>query len=300
MPGKENLIMTADIQVTARELDFVTRFEQNWDHLREILGIMRPIKKVPGAILKSKYAEGTLQSGEVGEGEEIPYSKFTVKEKTYDEMTIEKYAKAVSIEAIKDHGYENAVAMTDDQFLFELQTNVTSRFYAYLNTGELTSTQTTFQMALAMAKGMVVNKFKKMHKNVTGVVGFVNVLDVYEYLGAANITVQNQFGFQYIKDFMGFNTIFLLSDDEVARGKVLATPVENIVMYYVDPAESDFAKAGLVYQTGAGETNLIGFHTQGNYNTAVSEAFAIMGLTLFAEFIDAIAVVTIEAPVGEP
>lgn len=299
MPARENLIMTADIQVTAREVDFVSRFEQNWEHLREILGIMRPIKKVPGAILKSKYAEGVLQSGEVGEGEEIPYSKFTVKEKPYEEMTIEKYAKAVSIEAIKDHGYENAVAMTDDQFLFELQTNVTSRFYAYLNTGELTSTQTTFQMALAMAKGLVVNKFKKMHKNVTGVVGFVNVLDVYEYLGSANITVQNQFGFQYIKDFMGFNTIFLLSDDEVARGKVLATPVENIVMYYVDPAESDFAKAGLVYTTGAGETNLIGFHTQGNYNTAVSEAFAIMGLTLFAEFIDAIAVVTIEAPVGE-
>lgn len=298
MAAKDNLIMTADIQVTARELDFVSRFEQNWEHLREILGIMRPIKKVPGAILKSKYAEGTLESGQVGEGEDIPYSKFTVKEKPYEEMTIEKYAKAVSIEAIKDHGYENAVAMTDDQFLFELQTNVTSRFYDYLNTGTLTSEQTTFQMALAMAKGLVVNKFKKMHKNVTGVVGFVNVLDVYEYLGAANITVQNQFGFQYIKDFMGFNTIFLLSDEEVARGKVLATPVENIVMYYVDPSESDFAKAGLVYTTGAGETNLIGFHTQGNYNTAVSEAFAIMGLTLFAEFIDAIAVVTIEAPVG--
>lgn len=294
MAAKENLIMTADIQVTARELDFVTRFEQNWEHLREILGIMRPIKKVPGAILKSKYAEGTLESGQVGEGEDIPYSKFTVKEKPYEEMTIEKYAKAVSIEAIKDHGYENAVAMTDDHFLFELQTNVTSRFYDYLNTGELTSTQTTFQMALAMAKGLVVNKFKKMHKNVTGVVGFVNVLDVYEYLGSADITVQNQFGFQYIKDFMGFNTIFLLSDEEVARGRIIATPVENIVMYYVDPADSDFAKAGLVYQTGAGETNLIGFHTQGNYNTAVSEAFAIMGLTLFAEYIDAIAVVTIE------
>lgn len=296
--AKDNLIMSADIQVTARELDFVSRFEQNWEHLREILGIMRPIKKVPGAILKSKYAEGTLENGQVAEGEEIPYSKFTVKEKPYEEMTIEKYAKAVSIEAIKDHGYENAVAMTDDQFLFELQTNVTSRFYAYLNTGELTSEQSTFQMALAMAKGLVVNKFKKMHKNVTGVVGFVNVLDVYEYLGSANITVQNQFGFQYIKDFMGFNTIFLLSDDEVARGKVLATPVENIVMYYVDPAESDFAKAGLVYTTGAGETNLIGFHTQGNYNTAVSEAFAIMGLTLFAEFIDAIAVVSITDAAG--
>lgn len=293
MPAKTNLIMTNDIQVAAREIDFVTRFERNWQHLRDILGIMRPIKKHPGAVLKSKYAEGTLQSGNVGEGEEIPYSKFTVKEKTYAEMTIEKYAKAVSIEAIKDHGYENAVQMTDDEFLFQLQTDVTGRFYDYLKTGTLTSTETTFQMALAMAKGRVENKFKQMHRNVTGVVGFVNILDVYEYLGATEITIQNQFGFQYMKDFMGFNTIFLLSDSEIPRGQVIATPVENIVLYYVDPNESDFARAGLVY-TVSGETNLIGFHTQGNYHTAVSEAFAVMGLTLFAEYIDAIAVITID------
>lgn len=293
MAAKANLIMSNDIQVTAREIDFVTRFERNWQHLRDILGIMRPIKKQPGAVLKSKYAEGTLQSGNVGEGEEIPYSKFTVKEKTYAEMTIEKYAKAVSIEAIKDHGYENAVQMTDDEFLFQLQTDVTGRFYDYLKTGTLTSTETTFQMALAMAKGRVENKFKQMHRNVTGVVGFVNILDVYEYLGAAEITIQNQFGFQYMKDFMGFNTIFLLSDSEIPRGQVIATPVENIVLYYVDPNESDFARAGLVY-TVSGETNLIGFHTQGNYHTAVSEAFAVMGLTLFAEYIDAIAVITID------
>lgn len=293
MAAKTNLIMTNDIQVTAREIDFVTRFERNWQHLRDILGIMRPIKKQPGAVLKSKYAEGTLQSGNVGEGEEIPYSKFTVKEKSYAEMSIEKYAKAVSIEAIKNHGYDNAVQMTDDEFLFQLQTDVTSRFYDYLKTGTLTSTETTFQMALAMAKGRVENKFKQMHRNVTGVVGFVNILDVYEYLGAAEITIQNQFGFQYMKDFMGFNTIFLLSDSEIPRGQVIATPVENIVLYYVDPNESDFARAGLVY-TVSGETNLIGFHTQGNYHTAVSEAFAVMGLTLFAEYIDAIAVITID------
>lgn len=294
MPAKTNLIMTNDIQVTARELDFVTRFERNWQHLRDILGIMRPIKKQPGAVLKSKYAEGTLQSGKVAEGEEIPYSKFVVKEKTYAEMDIEKYAKAVSIEAIKDHGYENAVQMTDDEFLFQLQTDVTSRFYDYLKTGTLTFTETTFQMALAMAKGRVENKFKQMHRNVTGVAGFVNILDVYEYIGAAEISIQNQFGFQYMKDFMGFNTIFLLSDSEIPRGTVIATPVENIVMYYVDPNESDFARAGLVY-TVSGETNLIGFHTQGNYHTAVSESFAIMGLTLFAEYIDAVAVGTINA-----
>lgn len=291
---KLNTIVSNDIQVTAREIDFATRFERSWEHLRDILGIMRPIKKQPGAVLRSKYATGSLADS-VAEGVEIPYSKFTVHEKHYAEMGIEKYAKAVTIEAIKDHGYDNAVQMTDDEFLYELTQNVTGRFYTYLNTGEMTDIETTWQMALAMAKGLVINKFKRMHRNATGVVGFVNVLDLYEYLGAADITIQNQFGWQYVKDFMGYNTVFLLGEDEIARGTVIATPVENIVMYYVDPADSDFARAGLSYTTGETETNLIGVHAQGNYSTAVSELFALLGLTLFAEYVDAIAVVKVEA-----
>ena len=289
--AKTNLTMTADMQVTARELDFVSRFARNWEHLRDILGIMRPIRKQPGAVLKSKTASITL-ADTVGEGEEIPYSKATIVETPYAEMTVEKYAKAVSIESIKDHGYDVAVGMTDDAFLFELQDNVTARFYTYLNTGSLTSSESTWQRALAMAKGNVINKFKQMHRTCTEVVGFANVLDLYDYLGDANITVQSAFGFQYVKDFMGYKVVFLLSDGEIARGRVIATPVENIALYYVDPSESDFAKAGLVYTTD-GETNLIGFHTQGNYNTAVSESFAIMGMTLFAEYLDAIAVIDV-------
>lgn len=290
--AKTGLTKQENIQVRAREVDFVTRFERNWEHLREILGVLRMIKKDPGSTLKSKYAQGTLESGKVGEGEEIPYSKFEVKEKSYAEITVEKYAKAVSIEAIKTYGYDVAVELTDDEFLFELQTDVTGRFYTYLKTGSLTSTESTFQMALAMAKGRVEDKFKQMHRSIpNGIVGFVNGLDVYEYIGAANITVQNQFGFQYVKDFMGFNTIFLLSESEIPRGKVIATPVDNIVLYYVDPSDSDFAKAGLVYAV-AGETPLIGFHTQGNYHTAVSEAFAIMGMVLFAEYLDGISVIS--------
>lgn len=294
MPAPNNLIKTTDVTVTAREIDFVQRFTRNWDHLREILGVMRPIRKQPGTVLKSKYAEGTLQSGQVGEGETIPYSHFVVKEKPYAEITVEKYAKAVSLEAIKDHGYENAVQMTDDEFLFQLQSEVTSRFYAYLNTGTLASSETTYQMALAMAKGRVENKFKEMHRTATQVVGFANILDVYEYIGTANITVQNQFGFNYVKDFMGYGTLFLLSEAEIARGRVIATPVENINLYYVDPGDGDFSRANLVYTTDD-ETSLIGFHTEGKYDNATSVAYAIMGMTLFAEYLDAIAVIDVDA-----
>lgn len=293
MASKDNLTKEANINVAAREIDFVTRFGRNWEHLRDIMGIMRMIRKQPGAVLKSKEAAVTLQSGTVGEGEEIPYSLATVNEKTYAEMDVEKYAKAVSIEAIKENGYDVAVGMTDDAFLIELQNLVVGRFYEYLNTGTLTSYETSWQRALAMAKGNVLNKFKQMHRTCTEVVAFVNILDLYEYLGEANVTIQMDFGFTYIQNFMGYRTVFLLSDEEIQRGRVIATPVENLVLYYVDPSDSDFARAGLVYRT-AGETNLIGFHTQGNYNTAVSESFALMGMVLFAEYLDGIAVADID------
>ena len=63
MAAKANIITSADIQVTAREIDFVTRFERNWQHLRDILGIMRPIKKTPGAVLKSKCRRNFTERG---------------------------------------------------------------------------------------------------------------------------------------------------------------------------------------------------------------------------------------------
>jgi hypothetical protein len=127
---------------------------------------------------------------------------------------------------------------------------------------------------------------------VTDVVGFANVLDFYDYLGNAQITVQTQFGLTYVKDFMGYSTLFLLSAPDIERGKVIALPVENIDMYYVDPSDSEFAQLGLDY-TVQGETNLIGFHANGNYSTAVGESFALMGVSLWSEYLDGIAVVTV-------
>ena len=280
--------------IKARELDFVTRFAQNWDALKQILGIMRDIKKASGTTLVSYEAHATegLATSPAA-GEEIPVTDITVSAAYKQDITVEKYRKQVTIEDVSKYGAEVAIQKTDDAFLVELQNNVMGRFYDFLHTARLTGEETTWQMAMAMAKGKVLDKFNKLHKTVSEVVAFVNVLDVYEYVGAANISVQTQFGLQYVKDFMGYSTVFLLSDPEVARGHVYATPVENIDLYHVDPADSDFAKLGLVY-TADGETNLIGFHAGGNYNTAVGESFALMGLTLFAEYIDAIAVVTIQ------
>lgn len=283
--------------VTAREVDFVTRFGDNWDALRNIMGIMRPIRKTPGTVLKSFTASVALESGSVDPGEVIPYSKTTIVEAAKSDVTIEKYAKAVPIEDVNTYGAEIAVEKSDDAFLTQLQNVVLGRFYTFLNTGSTTGSGTDWQDALAKAHGLVLNKFATIQKDVTSVVGFANILDAFDYLGAADVTVQTAFGLTYIQNFLGYSTLFLLPASQIARGKVIATAVENIDMYYVDPSDSEFAKLGLEY-TAQGETNLIGFHAQGNYSTAVGESYAIMGITLWAEYLDGIAVVSFGSAEG--
>lgn len=277
--------------ITAREIDFVTRFNDNWESLRNIMGIMRPIRKAPGSSLISYTADVTLEDGDVEPGHVIPYSKATITQAAKGDLEIQKYAKAVPIEDVNKYGASIAVEKSDDAFLTKLQNVVLTKFYAFLKTGSLKKTATSWQDALAKAQGEVLNKFATMQKDVTSVVGFANILDAYDYLGAADITVQTQFGLTYIKDFLGYSTLFLLPETQVARGTVIATPVENIDLYYIDPGDSEFARLGLNYTT-QGETNLIGFHAEGNYNTAVGASFAIMGMALWAEYLDGIANVT--------
>lgn len=288
--AKTNLTTTADFAVRTREIDFVTRFSQHWEALREILSVMQPIKKEPGATLSCYKATMELQDGNVAEGEEIPYSKAQVEAVAFGELALEKYSKAVSVEAVNKYGARVAVQKTDDAFLHELQNKILERFFAFVLTGTLTSSESDFQMAVAMAIGSVVDKFKKLRKDASSVVVFVNTMDAYRYLGAANLSIHNAFGMTYLKDFMGASAVVLSSD--IPAGKVVAIPSDNIVLYYADPGAADFKELGLDY-TVQGETNLIGFHANGNYGHAVGESFALMGMLLWAEYLDAIAVVTV-------
>jgi hypothetical protein len=280
MTGQGNL------EVKAREIDFVTSFGKNIQALLDVLGIARMIRKENGSALKTKEVAGELKSGDIGEGEEIPYSQYKVTEKVFDTIKIEKYRKGVSLEAIAEKGYDVAVNDTDEEFKSDLQNKVSDKFYKQLKVGSLTGSETTWQMAIAMSIGKVKDKFKKMKRTATGVAVWVNTLDVYKYIGAADITLQTAFGFEYMKNFLGADVVFISS--EIPEGVVIATPLNNIVAYYVDPGDSEFVKAGLSYTTDP-TTGFIGFHAQGTYERAISDLFAIMGLRLFCEYLDAIA-----------
>ena len=294
MAAKTNVTTSAQFTTSAREVDFVSRFADNWDALRNIMGIMRPIRKAPGTKLVSYKAsvDGGLKGGTVAEGDEIPFTKMKVAPVAYDDIDISKYAKSVTIESVAKYGADVAVEKTDEAFLVALQNKVLTDFYTFLGTGTLKVTEKTWQRALAMAKGKVLDKFAGLDKDVTEVVGFANIIDAYDYLGDKEITVQTMFGINYVENFMGYRTLFLLPEKYIASKKVIALPVENIDLYYVDPSDSDFAKLGLNY-TVNGETNLIGVHVDGDYSRATGDMYAIMGMKLWAEYLDGIAVATV-------
>lgn len=292
MAATTNTTLTSDITINVREIDFVTRFEQTWDALREIMGIMRPVRKQPGTKLVASKATITLQSGTVAEGDEVPLSKAKVTPVTYDELTFQKYRKRVTAEAVDKYGAEVAVQKTDDAFLNEITGDVLDSFYTFLKTGTLTGTESTFQMAVAMAVTKVADKFKKLRYSYGNIIAFVNTLDVGRYLGGANISLQTRNGIQYLKDFLGANTVIVTS--EIPENTVIATPAENIVLYYAD-VSSELTALGLNYTVNSNPSGLIGVHKEPVYGRVSGDTHAILGMKLFAEYLDGISKITVSA-----
>lgn len=78
MAVAEGTTTTSQITLEAKELDFITRFQNNWQAIQEIMGIMRPIRKQPGTKLVASKATIELKNGTVAEGDEVPISQVTI------------------------------------------------------------------------------------------------------------------------------------------------------------------------------------------------------------------------------
>lgn len=287
-----NTTLTTDITVSVKEKDFVSRFENNWQALIDIMGICRPIKKEAGTKLVASKASITLQSGSVAEGDEVPLSKATVEPVAYADLVLKKYRKRVTAEAVDKYGPVIAVQKTDDAMLEEITGGIMGEFYDFIQTGTLTSSEETFQMAVSMAVTRVADKFKKLHLSYGNIVAFVNTLDVGRYLGEANISLQTQNGISYLKNFLGAQTVIVSS--EIPENTVIATPADNIVLYYADVA-NQFSSLGLTYTTNNNPSGLIGVHKEAQYDRVSGDTHAVTAMKLFAEYLDGIAKITISA-----
>lgn len=289
----ENTTKAENIKVTAKLIDFVERFNTSWDAWSEIMGIMRPIRKQPGTRLRSYKASIELNSETYVEGDEVALSKATVTEVAYKDLELVPDRMRVTAKAVKDYGADIAVTKTQKAFLNEVRGKVMDEFYTFALTGTLTGSEDTFQMAVAMAVAKVKDKFKKMRLDYGNIVVFANTLDVGKYQGSASISTQSREGIEYLKDFLGANTMIVSS--EIPEGTVVAIPADNICLYYIDPEDGDFAELGLDYYTGNSGTNLIGVAQEGVYDHLSGDTHVLYGLTMWAEYLDAIAVIKVNS-----
>ncbi len=279
MAAEQNLI-TADKMKKVREVDFVQQFTHtSLQKLIEVLGVTRKIPMMEGTTMYLYTVSGTLQDGAVDEGDIIPLSEYEVTKTPVGEITLKKWRKAVTAEAIKKSGFQNSVVETDGKLLKDVQAGIRGDFFTLLNgtiTGATTVTGAGLQEALANAWAQLQVKFED---DTAEAVHFLNPLDVAPYLAKANITTQTAFGMNYVEDFLGLGTVILTS--RITQGTFVSTAKQNLVMYYLT-MNGDVAQA---FSLTADELGYIGIKSgYQNEERAQIESLVMSGIQFFVEY----------------
>ena len=280
----DNLMQTDDL-ARVREVEFTLAFTGSVNKLMEAMGVTRKVPKQAGTVLKVLKASGTLDSGIVAEGETIPLSQYETTATPVGEITLKKWRKAASAEAIIDRGYDQAVDMITDEMLRDVQKGIRKDFFDFLATGTAKASGKDFQAAIAQAWGQLQVLFDD---DAVGTVFFLNPLDVAGYLASAPVTVQTAFGMSYMENFMGLGTVVLNAG--VPQGTVYATAKDNLVLYYIPVNGADLGEA---FDFTADETGYIGIHEQADYTNMTAADTVVCGMVLFAERIDGVVVAEI-------
>ena len=278
--AETNVIKQAQM-TKVREVDFVERFSGGiLKKLLEALGVTRKVPMMEGTSLYVYKTVGTLENGAVPEGEIIPLSQYERTKAQVGEITIKKWRKAVTAEAIKKSGYNEAVNETDKKMLADIQTGIRSDFFGFLNGLDGTVVgASTLQAVLAKTWGQLQVLFEN---DAVEVVHFMNPLTIADYLATATITMQTAFGMNYVEDFLGMGTVILNS--QIPVGHVISTAKENIIMYYLT-MNGEVAQA---FNLTADESGYIGVHSSQTDNRAQLEILAMSGIQFLVEYADGV------------
>lgn len=286
MAAETNTIFANDL-AKIRVADFNLQFAGSIKKLTEALGVTRKIAMQDGTALKAIKVTGTLENGIVAEGELIPLSHYDTEEVPVGEITLKKWRKGTTAEAILKRGYDQAVGDTTDAMVKDIQKGIRADLVAFMATGTGVAKGTGLQAALADGWGQLQVLWED---DAVETVYFLNPLDVADYLGTAQVTMQTAFGMNYIENFLGLGTVFM--NGSVPKGSYYATAKENIVMYFVNVATSDLGRA---FNLTTDETGYIGINEYPDKDTARVMDLVMSGITFFPERIDGIVVGAINA-----
>ena len=280
-----NTIVAADLE-PAISIDFTSRIHQNIDELRQLLGVSELIPMAAGTDIKIYEMTKENTPAQVAEGVTIPLTEIKRKHKTTISITLDKYRKNTTAEAIQKVGRNMAVNQTDEKLISEIQKDVKKAFYTALATGTGTATGTSLQITLANLWAKLQTRYEDMDVSP---IFFINPQDVADYLGTAQLTMQTAFGFTYIENFLGLGTAVI--SPQVEAKSIYATAKENLNGAYV-PVSGDVAQTfSLTYDT----TGTIGMTHQMKSDNATIDTLIISCVKFFPEYADGVFKGTIAA-----
>lgn len=273
------------IQAHAQEINAVAKFQSDLHNLLALLGKEDVQVVAPGTAFKIYRSSGTLSNTAVAEKALIPDSNIAMDNGTVVEISFAKYRNLVSIEKIAKIGYASAVGGANASLIKQAQAKVRQSIIAATSvTGVGTATAANFKAKLAKGAAYVAKKFED---EVFTPIHFVNTDDAYDYLGSADITVQNAFGISYIENFMGLGTVIL--DSNVTAGTVYSTACENIDVVAANCTMID----GM--EMTADESGLMAVHVSPKYENGAIETVVYSGVTALPVFADRVCKVTTAA-----
>src|SRR5690625_155372 len=223
-------------ELDAKSIDYAYRFGENFSKFVEALGITRQIPVQEGFTITMYTApEVDLADGDVGEGELIPLSKVTPQPADTKTISLKKYRKVTTAEAIQKYGRDEAINMTDDALIKEVQKSIRDYLFDTIKTHgteQANLNAGTLQGALASAWGALEVLFED---DAITTVAFVNPMDVANEIANKAITLETQFGLRYYTDVTG-TVVFL--NNTIPQGEIYATASENLQVAYIS-ADSD-------------------------------------------------------------
>ena len=268
-------------------IDYVEQFGLRLNSLFDLLGMHRVMPMAQGTVVKTYTSSVTLDDDPVPKGAVIPLSEVIIEEGDTHEVTWDKKRKAVPVEDIQRYGFERAITRTDTKLLNEIQKGIRTTLLENLATGTGASSGEDFQKVLAKNTGAVKVAFEEDDPEV---ISFANTLDVYEYLGDKEITMQTMFGMTYVENYLDNKVVFLSGD--VPRGTVYSTAIDNLVFYYVDVSNGAIARE---FDFTTSEEGVIGVTHDINKQRLTAETITLFGTLWLAERLDGVIIGTVES-----
>ena len=270
-----NETVTTDV-APAISIDYANKLGTGIKALQQILGVMDVRQYQEGYEIPIYKCNAKNSPAQAAEGADIVLTEIErVKAKTIT-VGLKKYRKQVTAEAILKAGRENAINQTDAKLVKIAQNDIKKSIIDGLEDGTGTATAgNTIQKAIANIWASAQTYYED---DDVEMVYFINPQDVAAYLGEHQITLESEFGFNYVSNFLGMGTAILLSG--VTKGKPIGTAKANLNMAVVNGGGSTLATTfGLTMD----ESGLVGINHTPVGRNATLETLLMSTATFFAE-----------------